>query len=223
MKKIKNPSFYFAHKFEPYANYFIHKDVEHLQFEPGKELTSPGTINNTSFYIEQGCVEFSLTHEKGAEKVLAIFGQGSLFPIGLVEHNDRMDFQITLRALTPIAVRKFPYLVLRQFAEKHPNFAMALLEENCDFISYLFHNAISQAYSPVQQHLAGILLLLGQSELSLDGNIYVTQELLANLSGASRAQTERALKALREKNIIETNRKHIRIISYEKLTEEAEM
>ncbi len=97
------------------------------------------------------------------------------------------------------------------------NLAMDLLEFDYDFISYLFHDSVSQAFESCITRLCDVLYLYLININAEKNTINLSQNSLANFIGASRAQLERALKELRTLNILETSRNKIIILNLEKL------
>lgn len=211
------PSFYFSHKFSRYKDIIQKYDVQKVNFNKNDFLTTPGDINNTAYYINSGILLFSLSHEKGSEKSLALFGPGSIFPIGLTDHKYKMDFEIILSAFSDLDVYKFSYLTLREIARDNHDFAIDLLEHNCDFTSYLFHDSVSQAFDSCTTRLCDVLYLYFVNTYNENNTINISQSSLANFTGASKAQIERALKELRDLKILETSRNKIIILDLENL------
>ena len=128
-----------------------------------------------------------------------------------------MDFEIILRAFSDLDVYKFSYLTLRKMASDNHDLAMDLLEEDCDFVSYLFHDSVSQAFNPYITRLCDVLYLYLVSTGIEDNIIELSQSFLSNIVGASRAQIERALKQLRDEKVLETSRNKITILNLENL------
>ncbi|MCB2293996.1 Crp/Fnr family transcriptional regulator [Clostridium algoriphilum] len=213
------PSFYFSNKFFHYKDIIQKYDVQKVKFPKDSLLTNYGKINNTAYYINSGILLLSLAHEKGGEKSLALFGPGSIFPIGLTNHKYKMDFEIILRAFSDLDVYKFSYLTLRKMACDNHNLAIDLLEEDCDFTSYLFHDSVSQAFDPCITRLCDVLYLYLVSTHIENNIIKISQNFLSNIVGASRAQIERALKELRDEKVLETSRNKIIILNLENLLE----
>ncbi|MBS5937510.1 Crp/Fnr family transcriptional regulator [Clostridium sp.] len=211
------PSFYFSNKFSRYKDIIKRYNVEEVKYPKDSLLTNYGEINNNAYYIKSGILLFSLSHEKGTEKSLALFGPGSIFPIGLTDHKYKMDFEIILRAFSDLDVYKFSYLTLREIASDNHDLAMDLLEENCDFISYLFHDSVSQAFNPCITRVCDVFYLYLVSTNIENNIINLSQSLLSNIVGASKAQVERALKELRDEKVIETSRNKITILNLENL------
>ena len=211
------PSFYFSNKFSLYKDIIQKYDVQKVKYSKDSLLTKYGEINNTAYYINSGILLLSLSHEKGTEKSLALFGPGSIFPIGLTKHKYKMDFEIVLRAFSDLDVYKFSYLELRKIASDNHDLAMDLLEQDCDFVSYLFHDSVSQAFNPCITRLCDVLYLYLVSTNINDNIIELSQSFLSNIVGASKAQIERALKELRDEKVLETSRNKITILNLDSL------
>lgn len=211
------PSFYFSNKFLQYENFIQEYSAQKIKFSKNDILTTPGEINNTAYYINSGIMLFSLSHANGGQKSLALLGPGSIFPIGLTDHKYKMDFEIILTAFSNLDVYKFSYITLREMAEDNRNLSLDLLEYNCDFISYLFHNSVSQAFDSCLTRLCDVLYLYLVSTDVENNTVNLSQSSLANFTGASIAQLERALKELRTLNIIDTSRNKIIILDSDRL------
>ena len=154
---------------------------------------------------------FSLSHEKGVEKTISLFGPGSIFPIGVELHRHKMDFEMIMRAFTDLEVYAVSYQTLRKMASSNPDLAMALLEEDCDFISYLFYNSTSQAFSSCRTRICDTLYVSLTHNPSNKATVEYSQSLLTMIVGASAAQVERVLKQLRDDGVISTSRQKITI------------
>jgi len=183
----------------------------------GELLTVPGTINNTTHFIHQGMMHLSLTHSSGNVKSLVFYGPNTIFPLGVVPHETPIGYEMELRAFTDMEVTSFSYQTLRQMCVDDGELAAEILEQNCDFISYLFYQDMNRAYTSTPEHVCDILYLFLLNVQPKDNIIPLSQSELASLVGISRSQIERILKALREKQVIITLRGSIQIISIERL------
>lgn len=214
--EYKVPSFYFCGRFLPFAALF--GEFPRKKFQKGDTLTTYGAINNTAYYIHKGVMRFSLSHENGGEKTIGLFGPGSVYPIGVERHRHKMDFEMILTAFTELEVSVLSYQQLRALAEQHRDLALKLLEDDCDFISYLFYTSTSLAFAPCLTRICDVLYLsLPESHAAQAFTVKLTQELLATLVGASSAQVERALRQLRQEGCIQTLRGEIRVLEEGKL------
>lgn len=187
------------------------------KYKKGDLLTVPGTINNTSHFIHSGMMHLSLTHHSGNVKSLVFYGPNTIFPLGVVPHETPIGYEMELRAFTDMEVTSFSYQTLRQMCVDDGELAAQILEQNCDFISYLFYQDMNRAYTSTPEHVCDILYLYLLNVDPKDRIIPLSQAELANLVGISRSQIERILKSLREAQVLLTMRGSIQITDVEKL------
>ena len=217
LEKTITPSIYFSNKVSQYESYIKSENTQFAAYEKDSLLTRYGKINDTAYYIKSGIMHLSVGHENGNEKSLMLFGPGSIFPIGVVSHNNKMDYELILRAFTDLEVYKFSYADLRKMALEKPELALALLEADCEFIGYLLYDSVSQAYDRCATRICDVLYLY-MTNMELENNeVPLSQRFLANLIGASQPHTERAIKELRTARIIETARNKIIILDVDRL------
>lgn len=193
--------------------------LEQRTFKRGQTLTEHGVINNTTHYIRSGLVHLSLTHSTGNLKSLIFFGPETIFPIGVVPHENLIDYEMIMRALTDVETYSFSYPQLRQLCVDNGELAARILEENCEMIGYLFYEGMNHAFTPTEIRVCDILYILLANLKPRDHTLALRQEELSSLVGISMAQLERILKDLRKKGIIETTRGKIRILSLNHLRE----
>ena len=175
--------------------------------------------NNTTHFIHSGMMHLSLTHHSGNVKSLVFYGPGIIFPLGVVPHETPIGYEMELRAFTDMEVTSFSYQTLRQMCVDDGELAAQILEQNCDFISYLFYQDMNRAYTSTSEHVCDILYLYLLNVNPCDNVIPFSQSDLANLVGISRSQLERILKSLREAQVITTMRGSLRIIDVRRLYE----
>ncbi len=213
----KMPSFYlkgYVKNFEQIAEkYHLHK----TRYPKGTILTTPGVINNTTHYICNGILHLTLTHSSGNQKGIGLFGAETIFPLGVVMHENPIDYEMILTAITDIEVYSFSYPQLRQICVENGEFAAMLLEENCDFVGYLFYQEMNQSYSSSYTRICDLLYIYNSIKTD---QIIFSQSELANLAGISIKQLEKVLKDLREQGIIETAHRKIIIKNSERLLAE---
>ena len=204
----------FIHHFEQKAERY---GFQHRTYQKGEMLTRHGVINNTSHFIQSGLVHLALDHSSGNTRSVMFFGPGAIFPIGVVPHENLIDYEMVMTALTDVQEYHFSYPQLRQMCVEDGEFAAQILEENCKIIGYLFYQEMNHAYLPTRIRVCDILYLFLTSIGSEDRTISLWQEDLASMVGISRPQLERILKELRDLGIIQTSRGQIRIPDIEKL------
>lgn len=214
----KIPSFYFSGRCQSFQGLIEKTDgVTKRKYKKEDILTHMGRNNDTAYFIVDGLLQLSILHEDGFEQIMSLFGRGEIFPVGVMRHNHTMDYSMILTAYTDLEVYAMTYDRLRQLAYAHPELALALLEGDCDMISYLFYTSSSLAFSPCLTRICDVLYLTDRYTSKKGHVLDITQRFLTNLIGSSTAQAERALKQLRQEGIIKTGRGTIQILDMEKL------
>ena len=206
---FRRPSMFFSNylkldEFQPLAEQF---GIRCKNYPKGSILTTPGQINNTTYYIRSGILHLAVTHSSGKCKGIALLGQDTVFPMGVVPHENPIDYELVLTAVTDIQAYAFSYPVLRKMCVASGEFAAQLLEQNCDFVGNIFYQEMNQAYSTTYTRVCDVLHLYAEVVSRSSQEFTLTQAELAELAGTSVPQLERALKSLRDAGIIETARK----------------
>ena len=147
------------------------------------------------------------------------YGPRTIFPLGVVPHENPIDYEIVLEAFTDIEIISFPYPVLRELCVENGELAAQLLEENCDSVGYLYYQQMNHAYSPTMVRACDVLYIYLVSFHPPNGVISLSQKELADLIGCSTAQLERILSALRGEGVINTGRGKLTVPELSKLAE----
>lgn len=205
---FRHPSMFFDHYLKRDEFLVLAKrfGLSCQRYPKGSVLTTPGQINNTTYYIRSGILHLSVTHSSGKRKGIALLGEDTVFPMSVVPHENPIDYELVLTAVTDLQAYAFPYPVLRRMCVESGEFAAQLLEQNCDFVGNIFYQEMNQAYSTTCTRVCDVLHLYSQI-VAHEKEFTLTQAELAELAGTSVPQLERTLKALREAGIIETSRK----------------
>lgn len=213
----------------PYYQDFItdirEKDIEKyglekVEYHRGDVLTQSGVINNTAWYIHSGMIHVALTNSEGNVQSLVFYGPHTIFPVGVFTHENLIDYEMQITAMSDVSALKIPYLTLRQMVLDSSELGVHLLEENCQFIGYFFYSTMNRTYLPSRTQAADVLYLLYISRGSRNNIIEISQEHLASMLGLSHAQTERVLKDFRSMGILSTGRGRLSILDQNKLLEQ---
>lgn len=211
MQKYYIPRLYVSGYIQNFDQKARHYGLKKRIINKREPLTKRGVINNTTHFICSGLVHLSLTHSSGKIKPIMFFGPDTLFPIGVSPHENLIDYEMLLLAMTDLEVYSFPYTLLKTMCEEDGAFAAQILEENCKLIGSLFYQEMNQAFQPTEIRVCNTLYLLLTSLRSKDNCIPLKQNEIASFANTSSAQLERILKSLRERNIIESLRGKIKI------------
>lgn len=123
MKKFLVPSFYINNYIRDFDAVAQAHGLKGHRLSKGSLLTIPGTINNTAHYVCSGIVHLSLSHSSGNTKSLFFYGPKTIFPLGVVPHENPIDYELVLQAFTDIEVISFSYPVLRQLCVENGELA----------------------------------------------------------------------------------------------------
>lgn len=211
MSATSTPKIYLSDYIRDFSDKEARYGLTRKKYTAGELLTVHGVINNTSHFIHSGMLSLSLTHDSGNLKSLVFYGPNTIFPLGVVPHETPIGFEMILRAFTDVEVTSFSYEQLRQMCAEDGEFAAQILEQNCDFIGYLFYQDMNRAYTSTPEQVCDILYLYLLDVQPENYVIPLSQADLANLVGISRQQVERILKHLREQKILSTKRGRIQI------------
>lgn len=188
-----------------------------VHYAKGQELTTPGTINNTAWFYQSGMVHVALTNSAGNSQSLVFYGPDTIFPVGVFSHENLIDYQMEITAMTEVDAICIPYLTLRQMVLDDSELGLHLLEEDCQFIGYFFYSTMNRTWLPSRTQAADVLWLLYTRMEHRNNGIAISQERLASLIGLSHAQTERVLKDFRKEGILKTSRGKLFILDEGKL------
>lgn len=211
MSVTSTPKIYLCDYIRGFSDKEARYGLARRKYKKGELLTVHGVINNTSHFIHSGMLSLSLTHDSGNLKSLVFYGPNTVFPLGVVPHETPIGFEMVLRAFTDVEVTSFSYEQLRKMCADDGEFAAQILEQNCDFIGYLFYQDMNHAYTSTLELVCDILYLYLLDVKPQNNVIPLSQSDLANFVGISRQQLERILKNLREQKILSTKRGSIQI------------
>lgn len=184
----------------------------------GELLTEYGVINNTAHFVEKGIMQLDLLNNDGEVKSVALFGKGSIFPLGVEPHENYQDYEMVLTAFTDMVVYSFPYTLLREMCRNDGELSAEILGENCEFVGLLFYSIMNDNFNSILRKIAD-MLFLQYYFISKSNSLLITQKELTKWCGGSRAQVERCIKQLKEEKIIAVEYGKIKILDKEKLLE----
>ena len=166
------------------------------------------------YLVESGRVKLTQLTAEGREVIMRYLAPGDAF--AAVALFERSTYPVTARATERTRLRAWPREILPGLVRDHPRFEANLLR----IVSSHTREALSRvrelATEPVAQRLARTLLRLGQQigRREPDGAVLVeriTQQEIAEISGASRYTVSRTMADWQERGIVETGRQQFRI------------
>ncbi len=209
--------YYFENDFSKFESYI--KAVGRLQrsYSPGDIISSQADTLNKGYYILDGIMKVSIGITDKNEKTIALFGPGSIFPLGVNEHHYTLEYAIVENALTKVDALEFSFWDIRRMVQENSELRLRMLEHYCDFTSFLFYEIASLSSSSVSTKIISILCSLATSSMFANKKISLSQSEIATLAGSSKIQIARAYRVLKEKGLIEVHRNSITIRDLKKL------
>ena len=162
-------------------------------------------------------MKLSIGHECGKEKIAALFGPGSFFPLGIDQHYYDMEYAMVEQAYTEVEAYEFDYRIVRTMFLEHQDLALRMMEHYCDFTSYLFFEIASLSGDNSMAKVCNVLYALHNTSLCRSHVLHISQDDVMELSGISKIQVARVYQTLRGEHIIQTSRGRIQILDQDKL------
>jgi CRP-like cAMP-binding protein len=187
----------------------------------GDTLVRAGEPAESGIILLSGLVKIHRSAVLGEELVFAIAGAGDLF--GEMSAIRDAARSATATALTAVETIVLPAHALRSFFSEHAGAVMALLDLTLTRLYTADVQRLEFVATDSLGRVASRLVELAErfGEPSDEGAIEVplpfNQEELASWSGASRESTARALRSLRELNLIRTQRLRMTVLDLDRL------
>ena len=140
------------------------------------------------YYLRSGRVKSYIQSEDGAQRVLRIYEQGSLF--GEASFFDELPRVSSAVALTTCQIVPIDRELVRAEFARDPALAMVMLNYLARTVRVLSEQVDDMAFRPARQRIARHLLTLSPSA---DGTLSCTQEEIAASVSASRVTVARIL------------------------------
>lgn len=180
----------------------------------GEVLFREGEPAAALYLLESGRIKLTQLTAEGGDVIMRYLAPGDAF--AAVALFERSTYPVTARATERTRVRAWPREVLPGVVREHPRFEANLLRIVSSHTQEALSRVRELATEPVAQRLARTLLRLarqiGRGEP--DGPILVeriTQQEIAEISGASLYTVSRMLADWEEEKIVETGRQRFHI------------
>ncbi|WP_176770857.1 Crp/Fnr family transcriptional regulator [Eubacterium barkeri] len=182
-----------------------------MEFEANVLLNPLNERMNELYYMLEGKSELGMLNEKGDEKIIWFLGEGCLFPLYSPMHWEYIIETDTLflRSITRIKAIKITQKQFKDLVRENVEMSFSMLDQYADLCDLLLYEVMNHSYENAFTKVCSFLWIYNQ-RLQTKG-IEMTQEKIALTIGTTRLNVSRALKNLREQNIIETNHKQILI------------
>ena len=183
-----------------------------VRCSPGHLIYLQGTEPTCFYYLRQGQVKSFIQSSDGAERVLNLYPQGSVF--GEAAFFDGLPRMSSAVALTACQLVPMGRDVVKAAVAREPELAMAMLQYLARTVRMLSDQVDEMAFRPADQRVARYLLSLPRSP---DGSVSCTQEEIASCVSASRITVSRTLSAFARRGWLRTGYGQVRLIRPEEL------
>ena len=217
MHQLTMSKYYFEKDFSEFEEFILRYPSIHKIYDKGDIISSQSETLKYGYYIRKGIMKLSIGHESGKEKIIALFGPGSFFPLGIDHHYYDMEYAMVEQAYTKVEAYEFDYRIIREMFLNNQDLSLRMMAHYCDFTSYLFFAISSLSGDNSMAKGCNILYALHDTSLCQDYVLRISQDDIMELSGISRIQVARVYQTLRNDQIIRTFRGGIQILNPEKL------
>ena len=193
----------------------LRKKGTYRRFPRGRTLFSEGDSSDWAAYIERGRVKLSTLTRDGRESVMGVVGDGELLgELSAIDGEPRSATAIAIETVETVIVAGAAFI---EFLEENPRAAVGILRQVSNRLRVVDRRRAEFGSLDTVSRLARLLVELAEEygEHSEDGvriNIALSQEDIAGWTGASREAVVKALRDLRERGVITTGRREIRVV-----------
>lgn len=211
------PRYIFSEDFQDLERYFQSKPHKEVSFRKGDELWTPGEQYQRIHYIQSGIVQNCLDHENGRRKIISFHAAGTVFP-GFHYAHYKIEESLVSVALTHVKALEFSQDQFAGMFQENPRLVRHVIDWYSTYTNLLIYDSAHQEYNSSLVRLCNLLYLLLLDDRNKQNYPQeMTQDSLAEILGVSLVNVSRSLTYLREKKIIETSRKKIRILDPQQL------
>ncbi|MEM9562462.1 MAG: Crp/Fnr family transcriptional regulator [Actinomycetota bacterium] len=192
----------------------------HRSYLSGELLFAEGEQSTHVIVVRRGRVKITRTSADGNEALLEVRGPGSL--LGEMSFFDGRPRSASGWAITGVEALVLPAKRFQPLLAERPDLNAVVLRDLSQRLRQASHRQLESAVGDAFARLAGRLAELAddgvtQPDGSIDVELGLTQQDLADWIGVSREAVVMALRQLRQRGWIETGRKRVRIIDLQQL------
>lgn len=170
-----------------------------------------GTEATCFYYLKEGRVKSYIQSENGGERVLNIYGPGSLF--GEASFLDELPRVSSAMALTPCQLVPIDRELVTQEIARDPKLALAMLKYLARTVRLLSGQVDQMAFRPAKWRVARYLLTLADSQ----GTVLCTQDDIAASVSVSRVTVSRILNRLARDGVLQLGYRSVQLLKPEQL------
>jgi CRP/FNR family transcriptional regulator, cyclic AMP receptor protein len=169
-------------------------------------IFSQGDVADSVFYIREGKVKVTIRSDQGKEAVVAIHGKGDFFGEGCL--NGQPQRLASTVAMADSAVMGITKAAIVRVLRKQPKFAEKFMSHLLARNARVEEDLVDQLFNSSEKRLARALLLManfGKEESPEPVIAKVSQAMLAELVGTTRARVSTFMNKFRKLGFVEYN------------------
>ncbi len=182
-------------------------DYSPLQVKKGKHLFERGDKGGTMYVVESGRIEISILNEAGRKIVLNQIGPGHcLGEISMIDMRKRTASAVALEDSKLLPVSRTTFL---KAVQDCPQLSINLMEILCHRLRWVSDSVEEYALHSMELRLARRLLVLNKSFGDQEKSIGITQNDLADFTGATRESVNKTLMGWKQHGLVDVSRGRI--------------
>ena len=169
-------------------------------------IFAQGDIAEAIFYLQTGKVKISVVSKQGKEAVVAILGAGDFFGEGCLVGQPRRS--ATATAMTESSIMRLRKVEVADVIHKEAAFSEMFIAHLLNRTARIESDLVDQLFNSSEKRLARVLLLLANfgKEGRADSVIAkISQEVLAEMVGTTRARVSHFMNKFRKLGLIDYN------------------
>lgn len=200
------PKYYFFGEFNEFRDDLIKNNAMSIIFQPGEYILPPGDKMYLNYYIERGLAKYSILGNNGEEKIFMFLGPGTITPYAFGLYDFRLEFYITISALTPVHALALSPEGMRKIADANGEFAIRGVYRAAKIINLALSRNMFNTCSDPMEKVCTFLYLYDLCNPDGTNCINLSQEVIGRMIDLSREQISRIFSILRREGSISTSR-----------------
>lgn len=193
---------------------FLGKQARKTQYQANATIFWEGEPSQGLYWLQSGTLKAVKYSASGKEQILHLIKPGQTF--NEVGSFTTLPNPVSVVALVPVQVWLIPGETIRGLIRKDPTFAQSIIDVLSERLRHSVTLVEDLSLRPVMGRLARLILDEADGD-RLDRPTWYTQNELAARLGTVADVVQRSLRRLEADNLIEVDRREIRVIDREEL------
>lgn len=216
---MQMPKYYFSGEFTAFEELFLRLGAQVRTYQPEDFLARAGEWEGRCFYVRRGVHVLSGVREDGRDRLMLLFGPGSVYPFACERGDLLQDQFLSSRAVTEMEVLVLTREQLAAGVEESGALALTAIQQHCELEHLLLMQRLFHSGGAPRFKVGSFLYLYDQARPEVGDALYLTQENVANFVDLSRMQVSRVFRELRRLGLIQTGRHQILVTDPDGLSE----